>query len=172
MERVRRWWARWWAGLRRGETRPIVGLVATAAIVVLLIAAAVVLPARSERPPAAVSSGPPTLEPTPAAATVPAEGTPFRLITPGPTIPAGHWRWRGQVLDIEGKPLAGVCVHIGPGDCRFNSIRTDDDGRWVIDFPQVDVMYEFHFTKDGYQRDDETIRTQGPGELNIRMVRS
>jgi hypothetical protein len=106
----------------------------------------------------------------PTAATPLAEGTPFKLLTPGPTIPAGHWRWSGTVIDESGNPLPGVCVHIGPGDCRFNSIRTDDEGKWVIDFPQVDVMYEFHFIKEGYQQVDDTIRTEGPGELRERLI--
>src|SRR5439155_1478638 len=78
----------------------------------------------------------------PTAATPPAEGTPFHLNTPGPTVPEGHWRWTGSVIDQDGNPLAAVCVHIGPGDCRFNSIRTDDKGKWVIDFPQVEAMYD------------------------------
>ena len=108
--------------------------------------------------------------PAPTQATPPAEGTPFRLITPGPTIPAGHWRWTGSVIDQDGKPLAGVCVHIGPGECRFNSVRTDEQGKWVIDFPQVDVQYDFHFVKEGYQTVDLSIRTQGAGDLPIRMI--
>ncbi|MBI3522191.1 MAG: carboxypeptidase regulatory-like domain-containing protein [Chloroflexi bacterium] len=112
-----------------------------------------------------------TLEPIPVAATPLAEGTPFKLLTPGPTVPAGHWRWTGQVLDGDGKPLPGVCVHIGPGECHFTSITTDADGRWVIDFPQVDVMYEFHFSKDGYAQVDQTVRTTGPRDLDVRMVR-
>jgi hypothetical protein len=87
-------------------------------------------------------------------------------------VPEGHWRWTGSVIDQDGKPLAGVCVHIGPGDCRFNSIRTDESGKWVIDFPQVDVQYDFHFVKDGYQRVDLSIRTQGPGDLPVRMIPS
>ena len=110
----------------------------------------------------------PTVEPT--QATPPAEGTPFKLATPGPTVPAGHWRWFGSVIDQDGKALPGVCVHIGPGDCRFNSIRTDDQGKWVIDFPQVDVQYDFHFVKDGYQTVDESIRTQGPGDFQVRLI--
>jgi len=106
----------------------------------------------------------------PSRATPPAGGTPFRLVTPGPTVPAGHWRWTGSVIDQDNKPLPGVCVHIGPGDCQFNSVRTDSDGRWVIDFPQVDVIYQFHFVKDGYQRVDQDIRTQAAGEFQVRMI--
>src|SRR5438093_13691252 len=80
------------------------------------------------------TAGVPTASPgnEPTKATPPAEGTPFRLLTPGPTVPAGHWRWTGRVIDTNSKPLPGVCVHIGPGDCQFNSVRSDDDGRWVI----------------------------------------
>ena len=106
----------------------------------------------------------------PSAATPPAEGTPFHLNTPGPTVPAGHWRWTGDVIDQDGKPLPGVCVHIGPGDCQFNSIRTDEKGKWVIDFPQVGVQYDFHFVKDGYQKVDYSIRTQAPGDFEVRMI--
>ena len=97
-------------------------------------------------------------------------GATFHLVTPGPTVPAGHWRWTGRVIDLDGNPLPDVCVHIGPGECRFNSVRTDDQGKWVIDFPQVDVSYEFHFTKQGLQQVDQTVRTQGPGQLEIRMI--
>jgi len=114
------------------------------------------------------STAPVAIEPT--AATPPAEGTPFHLLTPGPTVPVGHWRWTGRVIDQDSKPLAGVCVHIGPGDCQFNSIRTDDLGKWVIDFPQVDVQYDFHFVKDGFQKVDQSIHTQGPGEFEVRMI--
>src|SRR5438105_3214508 len=125
---------------------------------------------------AACSSGPAATSPTaapfvePTAATPPAEGTPFHLNTPGPTVPAGHWRWTGRTIDEKGNPLTGVCVHIGPGDCQFNSVRTDEAGKWVIDFPQVDVQYEFHFVKQGYQTVDQTIRTQGPGTFEVRLI--
>ena len=118
----------------------------------------------------ATSPSPTTQVVEPTAATPPAEGTPFHLSTPGPTVPAGHWRWTGSVIDQDGKVLADVCVHIGPGDCRFNSIRTDQDGKWVIDFPQVDVQYDFHFVKDGYQTVDQSIRTQGPGDFQVRLI--
>ncbi len=74
------------------------------------------------------------------------------------------------MIDQDGKILADVCVHIGPGDCRFNSVRTDQDGKWVIDFPQVDVQYDFHFVKDGYQTVDQSIRTQGPGDFQVRLI--
>jgi hypothetical protein len=120
--------------------------------------------------PAAQTSPTPTLIAEPTAATPPASGTPFHLATPGPTVPAGHWRWLGSVIDQDSKPLAGVCVHIGPGDCQFNSVRSDDQGKFVIDFPQVDVQYDFHFVKDGYQKVDVSIRTQGPGSLPVRMI--
>ncbi len=103
-------------------------------------------------------------------ATPPAEGTPFHLVTPGPTIPAGHWRWTGRTIDEKSNPLPGVCVHIGPGDCQFNSVRTDDLGKWVIDFPQVDVQYVFHFVKDGYQTVDQIIETKGPGQFEVRLI--
>jgi hypothetical protein len=125
---------------------------------------------------AACSSGQAAVNPTaspivePTAATPPAEGTPFHLNTPGPTVPEGHWRWSGSVIDQDGKALPGVCVHIGPGDCRFNSIRTDDQGKWVIDFPQVDVEYDFHFVKDGFQTVDQAIHTTGPGDFQVRMI--
>ena len=125
---------------------------------------------------AACSSGPAATSPTaspivePTAATPPAEGTPFKLNTPGPTVPEGHWRWSGSVIDQDSKPLSGVCVHIGPGDCRFNSIRTDEKGKWVIDFPQVNVEYDFHFVKDGYQTVDQAIQTTGPGDFQVRMI--
>ena len=118
------------------------------------------------------AKGPTTASPfnEPTAATPPASGTPFHLNTPGPTVPPGHWRWSGRVIDENGNPLPGVCVHIGPGDCQFNSIRSDDQGKWVIDFPQVDVMYEFHFVKDGYQKVDQTIETQAPGQFEVRLI--
>ena len=118
------------------------------------------------------AEGPATASPfpEPTAATPPASGTPFQRVTPGPTVPAGHWRWIGRTIDEKSDPLPGVCVHIGPGDCQFNSVRTDDQGRWVIDFPQVDVMYEFHFVKEGYQTVDQTIETKGPGQFEVRLI--
>jgi len=157
----------WRDQLRRPRVQIGMGVAA-----VLVVLAGVALAASNASPypkigPVATAS---RVAAEPTAATPPAEGTPFRLLTPGPTIPAGHWRWRGQVIDENAKPLPGVCVHIGPGECRFNSIRTDDEGRWVIDFPQVDVVYEFHFIKEGYQQVDDSIRTQGPGELNERLI--
>ena len=139
---------------------------------ILLVALALVACGRPDSATTTITTALPSVSPEPSAATPPASGTPFRLVTPGPTVPEGHWRWTGQVFDEKGAPLTGVCVHIGPGECRFNSIRTDDQGKWVIDFPQVDVQYDFHFVKDGYQRVDISIRTQGPGEIPIRMVPS
>ena len=136
----------------------------------LSLAVAVVAACSSSGQVATSPTATQVVEPT--AATPPAEGTPFRLNTPGPTIPEGHWRWTGSVIDQDGNPLPGVCVHIGPGDCRFNSIRTDEKGKWTIDFPQVDVQYDFHFVKDGYKRVDTTIRTQGPGEIPLQMTPS
>ena len=44
-------------------------------------------------------------------------------------------------------------------------MRTDEKGKWVIDFPQVDVQYDFHFVKDGYEKVDYSIRTQAPGQF-------
>lgn len=160
----------WLERLRTGDRRAVALTAAGASLVfvALLVVGLVAFRGEAPAPKALPSLTPP---PTVSAATPPA-GTPFKLITPGPTVPAGHWRWRGTVIDGEGKPLEGVCVHIGPGDCRFNSIRTDEKGQWVIDFPQVDVMYEFHFTKEGYRQVDDQIRTQAPGELNIRMIRT
>ena len=130
---------------------------------------ALIVACAAPAPAATIATAAPAT-PEPTAATPPAEGTPFRLITPGPTVPAGHWRWTGSVIDQDGKPLAGVCVHIGPGECRFNSVRTDEQGKWVIDFPQVDVQYDFHFVKEGYQTVDLSIRTVGPGDLPVRMI--
>jgi len=140
----------------------------SATALALLLAASVIGACGSPQATNASPTAQPIPEPT--AATPPAEGTPFRLNTPGPTVPAGHWRWTGDVIDQDGKPLPGVCVHIGPGDCQFNSIRTDEKGKWVIDFPQVDVEYDFHFVKDGYQKVDYSIRTQAPGQFEVRMI--
>jgi hypothetical protein len=142
---------------------------AAAAVVLVVAAIAIALArggAQDARGPARAS---PFNEPT--AATANPAGT-FHLLTPGPTVPAGHWRWSGRVIDQAGKGLADVCVHIGPGECRFNSVRTDDQGKWVIDFPQVDVIYEFHFVKQGFQTVDQTVRTEGPGQLEVRMIPS
>src|SRR5438477_7939938 len=122
----------------------------------------------SSGPAATSPTASPTVEPT--AATPPAEGTPFHLNTPGPTVPEGHWRWAGSVIDQDSKPLPGACLPIGPGGRRFNSIRTDDQGKWVIDFPQVNVEYDFHFVKDGYQTVDQSIQTTGPGDFQVRMI--
>ncbi len=155
----------WRDQLRR---RPV--QIGGAVLLTIAVVIGVALATRSATPAARAVPTASRLQPEPTAATPPAEGTPFRLLTPGPTVPAGHWRWKGSVIDQDNKPLAGVCVHIGPGECRFNSIRTDEEGRFVIDFPQVDVVYEFHFIKEGYQQVDESIRTQAPGELNIRMI--
>jgi hypothetical protein len=159
----------WRDQLRRREVQIGAAVVGVLAVIigVAVVAASSSNPEYGKLPPAATAT---RSEDAPSAATPPAEGTPFRLLTPGPTIPAGHWRWSGSVIDENSAPLPGVCVHIGPGDCRFNSVRTDEQGRWVIDFPQVDVIYEFHFIKEGYQQVDETIRTQGPGELRERLI--
>ena len=157
----------WRDQLRRREVQ-----IGAAVVGVAIVIGAVAYAASSRSPYTilAPSATAPRISSEPTAATPPALGTPFKLLTPGPTIPAGHWRWTGTVVDQDGNPLPGVCVHIGPGDCRFNSIRTDDDGKWVIDFPQVDVFYEFHFLKEGFQQVDETIRTEGPGEMHERMT--
>jgi len=158
----------WRDQLRRREVQIGAAVIAVLAVIVGVGVAASSSGSEYGKVPAAPTAS--RLEAEPAAATPPAAGTPFRLLTPGPTIPAGHWRWSGSVIDENGDPLTGVCVHIGPGECRFNSVRTDEEGKWVIDFPQVDVVYEFHFIKEGYQQVDDTIRTQGPGELRERLI--
>ena len=156
----------WREQLRRREVQIGAAVVAVLAVVVgVTVASSGGSGPRSTAAPTASQ-----VAAEPASATPPAEGTPFKLMTPGPTIPAGHWRWKGLVIDQDSKPLPGVCVHIGPGDCRFNSIRTDEEGRWVIDFPMVDVVYDFHFVKEGYDIVNDSIRTQAAGELNVRML--
>ena len=158
----------WRDQLRRREVQIGAAVIGVLAVIVgVTVSASSSTSEYGKLPPAASAS---RLEAEPTAATTRPEGTPFKLLTPGPTVPTGHWRWSGTVIDENNNPLADVCVHIGPGECRFNSVRTDDRGKWVIDFPQVDVVYEFHFMKEGYQQVDDTIRTQGPGELRERLI--
>src|SRR2546422_1723405 len=90
-------------------------LMANRILAVVSLACALIVACGGSAPPAGTpQTANPTAEPT--AATPPASGTPFHLITPRPTVPEGHWRWTGQIFDETGTPLAGVWVHNRPGE--------------------------------------------------------
>jgi hypothetical protein len=76
----------------------------------------------------------------------------------------------GHVTDASLKPIADVCVAIGPNGCRRLSPRTDGEGNWSFDFPQVEVAYDLHFKKDGYRQIDVRIDLTGPRRVDTVMV--
>jgi hypothetical protein len=100
-------------------------------------------------------SGPPAATPTP---------------YPPPTV-EGLWRITGTVIDESNKPIEGVCLVIGPLDCRATSPRSDKDGRYYFDLPVANVDYDLHFIKAGYQQLDVRIHPTGPGEFNYLLKR-
>ncbi len=87
--------------------------------------------------------------------------------TPTPSPQPGLWRWEGVVVDGDGKPLADVCVAVGPHGCVPSSPRTDARGVWFIDFPQAAVDYDLHFIKPGYAQHDVRITPTSPWTLDV-----
>jgi beta-lactamase regulating signal transducer with metallopeptidase domain len=68
-----------------------------------------------------------------------------------PTTPATPKnKLEGQVVDEDGKPLAGVRVDAWTW-CLGNETQTDSDGRFALaDFDQDQTTVEIRFSKDGY----------------------
>ena len=88
--------------------------------------------------------------------------------TPTPGLgPGTAYRIEGVVVDEVGTPLSDVCIAIGPNGCREHSPRTDDRGIYFIDFPQADVDYELHFTKDGFKEVLKRVRPTANLVLNL-----
>jgi hypothetical protein len=94
---------------------------------------------------------------------------PVATPSPTPTLQAGFWRIEGTVVDDKGKPVSGVCVGVGPAVCTDVNPRTDEQGRWHIDVPQVTVDYDFHFTKR-FACLQEDKRIHPTGSISFQMT--
>jgi hypothetical protein len=95
-------------------------------------------------------SGPPAPAPTP---------------YPPPTV-EGLWRIEGSVMDEANKPIEGVCLVIGPLDCRATSPKSDKSGKYYFDLPVANVDYDLHFIKIGYQQLDVRIHPIAPSTFS------
>jgi hypothetical protein len=94
-------------------------------------------------------------------------GPPAPTPTPyPPPLVEGLWRMEGTVIDETNKPIADVCLAIGPLGCRATSPKSDSAGRFFFDLPPANVDYDFHFTKAGYQPLDVRIHPTGPSTFN------
>jgi hypothetical protein len=97
-----------------------------------------------------------------------AREVPVQTLRPAPSG-AEVWHVEGRVTDRQLKPIEGVCVAVGPNGCRPTNPRTDAEGRWFIDFPQVAVPYDLHFIKQGYKQVDYRLDLKGPNRVDIAM---
>jgi hypothetical protein len=88
--------------------------------------------------------------------------------TPTPTRgPGTAYRIEGVVVDDVGIPVSDVCIAIGPNGCQDHSPRTDARGVYFIDFPNADVEYDLHFTKDGYKEILKRLKPTANQVLNL-----
>ena len=88
-----------------------------------------------------------------------------RPATPTPGLgPGTAFRLEGVVVDALGAPLPDVCIAIGPNGCQEHSPRTDLRGVYYVDFPQAQVAYDLHFTKDGYK---EVVKRLQPTQNQV-----
>jgi hypothetical protein len=91
-----------------------------------------------------------------------------RPATPTPGLnPGTQYRIEGVIVDELGAPLQGVCIAIGPNGCQQHSPRTDTRGVYYVDFPQAQVDYDVHFTKDGFKEFTQRLRPTQNQTLNI-----
>lgn len=134
-------------------------------------------PAASGTPSAAASG---TLPPPASASLTPApyqtsdprvSFSPPPPATPTPSPMPGTWRWEGVVVDEQGRPIEGVCVVVGPSGCQPTNPRTDARGVWYVDFPQAEVQYDLHFTKDGYRTYSARITPTSSWTYNVVLSR-
>ena len=95
----------------------------------------------------------------------PKPATPTPGLNPGTT-----YRLEGIVVDQIGAPIPDVCIAIGPNGCQPHSPRTDDRGVYFIDFPQAQVSYDLHFTKDGYKEFATRLQPTQNQVLNIVLA--
>jgi hypothetical protein len=93
---------------------------------------------------------------------------PVQTLRPAPSG-ALVWHVDGRVTDTQLKPVQGVCVAVGPKGCQPTNPRTDADGNWFIDFPQVAAPYDLHFIKQGYKQVDYRLDIKGPQRIDIAM---
>jgi hypothetical protein len=83
--------------------------------------------------------------------------------TPG-LGPGTAFRLEGVVVDALGAPIPDVCIAIGPNGCQDHSPRTDQRGVYAVDFPQAQVAYDLHWTKDGYK---EVVKRLQPTQNQV-----
>ena len=102
--------------------------------------------------------------------TVPIPAT-LRPATATPGLnPGTSYRLEGVVVDEVGTPLPDVCIAIGPNGCQEHSPRTDARGVYYIDFPQAQVSYDLHFTKDGYKEVTKRLQPTQNQVLNLVLA--
>jgi Carboxypeptidase regulatory-like domain len=93
---------------------------------------------------------------------------PLQTVRPAPSG-ALVWHVEGRVTDTQLKPIEGACVAVGPNGCQPTNPRTDANGNWFIDFPQVAVPYDLHVTRQGYRQVDYRLDLKGPQRLDLAM---
>lgn len=93
---------------------------------------------------------------------------PVETLRPAPSG-ALVWHVEGRVTDTALKPVEGVCVAVGPNGCQRLNPRTDADGKWFIDFPQVAVPYDLHFIRQSYRELIVRVNLDGPRQVNVVM---
>jgi tetratricopeptide (TPR) repeat protein len=74
-------------------------------------------------------------------------------IVPGLVFAEERARLVGRVIDPQGKPVEGVKVTATcKQDQKFHEVRTTDKkGSFTIIFSEINVTYQYHFEKEGFQ---------------------
>jgi Tfp pilus assembly protein PilF len=95
------------------------------------------------------------------------------LVLPAAASAESHGRLIGKVVDNQGHPIAGVTVTTTCSDIMgFQDVETTNDrGIFMVDFPQVDVLYRHSFEKTGYVglKIDQRWTTEGTERHEFKM---
>jgi len=91
----------------------------------------------------------------------------WRLLQPAPPPPP--WQFRGQVTDRQTRmPIAGVEVVVGTEQRRYDPVKTDGQGEYVLRLPQPQPKYvHIVFRKDGYEGDEANVPTSKPFDTDL-----
>ncbi|HVE67658.1 MAG TPA: carboxypeptidase-like regulatory domain-containing protein [Solirubrobacteraceae bacterium] len=90
--------------------------------------------------------------------------------TPTPTPDPAIWRVHGLVVDEQGRPIPDVCVAIGPHGCLQYSPRTNANGIFFFDAPQIPtVSYDLHYFTSEYQLLTMRVTPTGPTTFRVTL---
>ncbi len=86
------------------------------------------------------------------------------LVPATAALALGQGRLQAQVVDQDGKPLAGVQVAISNDEIAYkNELTTDKRGRFSLLVIDATRMYVFRFSKEGYQTVEKQVKLDPGG---------